>query len=300
MTNPGTGPVNPTYIWFVDVTTANASRIPLVSGGLRAYYGTGAGIAETAAQVAAAKAAGMGIAMYDQTPALLDFASGEFPMADIELYAGTAAAAHNGVAARQARGQQSLLYVSQGNWSALKAALSSPQGVSYGIANWSLSQTAAEAFLAASPDVAFVQYGNLASNPLTLVPGTSMDLTTAQADINVAKYNWAGQFLAGAVVPPPALPPALHPSGLPVYANGSRTLQFLEGRPAAVWMRGTDVLFLQTFIGAPAPGQPPLEKDGVYGPLTGEAVSWYEGMRKIMQEKPYGVAGPEVWHNILG
>jgi hypothetical protein len=289
---------NPATIEFIDVTTAYASGVPYQAGGLRAYYGTGAGIAETAAQVAAAKAAGMGIAMYDQTPGLADFASGEFPMADIENYAGTAAAAHNAVAARQGRGQQSLLYTNQANLLALKQAITSSAGVSYGVANWSLSLDQAVAALAANPDWAFVQFGDPRSNPTTLVPGTTMTLQQANADINVARYSWASQFLAGATVPPPYVPPAVHPSGLPVYANGSRTIQYLQGRPAAVWMRGTDVLYLQNFIGG-TPGHP-LDKDGVCGPLTAEAISWYEGMRGIGQEKPYGVAGPQVWHNILG
>lgn len=60
-------------------------------------------------------------------------------------------------------------------------------------------------------------------------------------------------------------------------------------------MAGTDVKALQEFI-KPA-SQPPSWCDGIYGPSTAERVSWYEGMRGIGQEVPYGICGPQVWAN---
>ena len=65
------------FVDFIDITGGDASRAPFVKGGLRAYYATGSmGIEETAAQVAAARAAGMGVVLIDQTPSLSVFAAG--------------------------------------------------------------------------------------------------------------------------------------------------------------------------------------------------------------------------------
>jgi hypothetical protein len=276
------------FVDFIDIIGSNANRAPLVHGGIRAYYITGTdGIEETAAQVAAARAAGMGVVLIDQTPSLSVFAAGLAQIADIEAYAGTATAAHKAVATRQAHGEPSGLYVSLDSQAALKAAISSPVGVGYWVADYSWSVTEAEDQLEVHPDWNAIQYGDPESNPASLVPGTSVTLRYAEADIDVAKATWANGFLPGA--PKPAPNPAPTP-GLPVYADGSRVLEYLVGKPAATWMRGTDVLALQKFLGS-------LGSDGIYGPLTAERVSWYEGIRGIPQEKPYGIAGPEVWKN---
>lgn len=94
-----------TFTEFIGITGANASKAPLVKGGLRAYYATGSdGIEETAAQVAAAKAAGMGVVLIDQTPSLSVFAAGLADVADVETSAGTPATAAAAVAQRQAHG----------------------------------------------------------------------------------------------------------------------------------------------------------------------------------------------------
>jgi hypothetical protein len=288
------------YTPFVDVTGSNFSRVPLVAGHLYGLYATGsAGIEETAAQLAAVRAAGAGYFLYDQTPSLSVFAAGLAQAADIEQYAGTAAAAHTAVAARQSRGEPSVLYCSYSSLAGLAATISSPAGVTYGVADYSWSDTQAEGLLAANGDWSYCQYGDPASNPATVVPGSAVTLQQAQADINVAKAGWAAQFLPGAPPPPAPVPPAPVPPaspapGLPYYANGSRELAYRPGTPAAAWMRGTDVLYLQKFISAT------LEDDGIYGPETAEAVSGYEKMRGISQEVPYGICGPEVWRNILG
>ncbi|MHB1954998.1 MAG: hypothetical protein ACYCOU_14775 [Sulfobacillus sp.] len=187
---------------FIDITGVNAGRAPFVKGGLRAYYATGSsGIEETAAQILAARSAGMGIALYDQTPSLSVFAVGMADIADIENRAGTVPSADEAVTERRARGWQSTLYVSFSNYSTLKASIKNPEGVWYGIADYSWSETYAIQLLNQNPDWAYVQYGDPASNPHTMVPGTSVPLSEALADINVARASWASSFLPKSPVP---------------------------------------------------------------------------------------------------
>jgi lysozyme len=84
-------------------------------------------------------------------------------------------------------------------------------------------------------------------------------------------------------------------SGLPVFVPGSRVLQYVPGKPM---IKGTDVQFLQRFL-LPVT-EPESWADGIYGPLTAERVTWYEQMRGMKSiEHPYGIAGPEVWRNVL-
>jgi hypothetical protein len=276
---------------FIDITGDNANRAPLVRGSIRAYYATGSGgIEETLAQVNAAKGAGMGIVLIDQTPELDLFAAGKADVADIEAYAGTATAAHRAVAARQARGERSDLYASWSNQPSLKAAISSPAGVMYWVADYSWSIGYSMTMLNSHPDWSSIQYGDPNSNPGTLVPGTHVTLAQANADIDIAKSAWAAEFFHGVHPPVPVPTPA---PGLPYYKNGTRVLQYLTGKPAATWMRGTDVLAIQKHIKAPA--EPDSWCDGIYGASTAERVSWYEGEHHLSQEVPYGIVGPEVW-----
>lgn len=263
---------------FIDITGVNAGRAPLVKGGLRAYYATGsAGIEETAAQVAAAKAAGMGVVLIDQTPSLSVFAAGLAQAADIENYAGTIAAAVAAVKTREAHGLASDLYVSYDGLGALKAALLSAGAnmgpVMFWVADYSWSLAEAEQLLTQNADWAAIQYGDPLSNPDTLVPGTSVRLVQAQADIDVAKAAWAAHFLPGAPPPPPPPPPP--PSAAwPVTAEGAhgnrvRVLQYL------LWAHGETLLI-----------------DGMFGPLTKHAVEAWQKARHLTAD---GIAGPETW-----
>lgn len=86
--------------------------------------------------------------------------------------------------------------------------------------------------------------------------------------------------------PAPAKPAA--PAST-THKPGSRTLTYT---PDKTQMTGADVQFLQKFLGVPV--------EGGYGPVTAKRASWYEGMRGIHQEKPYGQAGPQFWSNVLG
>jgi hypothetical protein len=81
------------------------------------------------------------------------------------------------------------------------------------------------------------------------------------------------------------------------HAPGSRTLAFTPVRKGytQTYMTGPDVEWLQEFIGPKQCGK----ADGVYGGRTAEGVSWYEEMRRMHSvERPYGVAGAEVWRNM--
>ena len=188
------------FVPFIDITGDNAANAPLVRGGIRAYYATGSGgVQETTAQVTAAKAAGMGIVLIDQTPGLALFATGQADVADIEAGAGTTPALIAAVRARQAHGWQSTAYVSYGSLAALRAALTGAGAdmslVLFGVADYSWSIADAERLLGENPDWAYVQYGSNLTNPRTLVPGTDVTLAQAVADINVGRPEWADQFL---------------------------------------------------------------------------------------------------------
>lgn len=197
---------------YSDVTSGDFGRAPLAKGCVRAVYLTQLGNANieiTQAQVDAARAAGTGLQGIDQTPDLSLFASGQprfgipCAVADVEAFAGTNAAAHAAVASRQSRGEESVLYVGYGNWSALKAAIANPKDVYYVVANWSWSLAAAQNFMTAHPDVRGVQFGDPNSNPNTLVPGTNVTLSMAQQDIDVGLTSWLDTFFPAAPKPVP-------------------------------------------------------------------------------------------------
>lgn len=84
---------------------------------------------------------------------------------------------------------------------------------------------------------------------------------------------------------PPAPPVGQLPSGLPVYALGARVL-----KNTAPDMKGTDVLYVQKFIG-PRCGI----ADGIFGVKTEAGVRWYQGMRGIRVD---GEVGPQTWRNM--
>jgi hypothetical protein len=94
----------------------------------------------------------------------------------------------------------------------------------------------------------------------------------------------------------PAPPPA---GGLPQYANGSRVLSYNPKTPTT-FMTGTDVLYLQQFL-LPYGTLASQFCDGKYGPKTAYRVSWYEQFEHLPSvERPFGVAGRQVWGRILG
>jgi hypothetical protein len=204
------------FIPFADFTHDSVPRIPAVKGQLVALYATGSSaIQETAADIHKYKAAGAGIILIDQSPSLSVFKAGLADIADVENFAGTAAAAAAAVLARQAHGWQSTIYLSFSELTAVQAAMGAAidrSKVLFGVADYSWSLTDAEARLNANPHWAYVQYGDPASNPSTLVPGTNVTLRAANADIDVAQASWAHQFMPAP--PPPAQPPAVITDGI--------------------------------------------------------------------------------------
>jgi hypothetical protein len=204
------------FVQFVDFTHDSVASVPAVKGNLYALYATGtANIVATAADIAKYKNAGAGVVMIDQSEALGMFSEGDADVADVESGAATPATAAAAVLKRQAQGWQSTLYVSYSSLSALSAAISNKTGVIFGVADYSWSEAKAEQMLAANSNWAYVQYGDPASNPNTLVPGTKVTLAQCNADIDVAQESWAKQFL-------PANPtPAPSGYGPPAACNGA-------------------------------------------------------------------------------
>ncbi len=212
------------FVPFADATHNSLPKIPATPAmQLIALYATGTvGIEATAADVAKYRAAGTGVVLIDQTPGLKVFAAGLADVADVEFLAGTHASAAAAVLARQAHGWQSTLYCSKNALAGLQAALlpgTDRSKVLYGVADYNWSRAESEALLGANPHWAYCQYGDPKSNPHTLVPGTSVTLAQANADIDVGKASWAGHFM-----------PA-RPSPVPVgnyfrnVADGSKSLQ---------------------------------------------------------------------------
>jgi hypothetical protein len=221
------------FVTFCDVIGANAGNIPAVGAvGLIALYATGTdGIEATTAQVLRFTAAGVGVILIDQTPSLSVFAAGFADVADVEHGAGTFGAAAEAVLHRQMHGWQSTIYLAQNNVEVQEQAFSDHVDrslVQYGVANWADSLEAAESALDAHENWAYVQYGDPGSNPHVLVPGTHVPLNAANADIDVAKYEWAASFMPE--------PLALNPlTGLRVTARFTNVTASWDAEPRAAY-----------------------------------------------------------------
>lgn len=83
--------------------------------------------------------------------------------------------------------------------------------------------------------------------------------------------------------PPPVPKPPASATILPKYTLGSRQLQ--DRSPD---MRGTDVQFVQRWIGPARAGA----ADGVFGAKTKAGVVWYQRMRGLTAD---GIVGPRTW-----
>lgn len=169
-----------------------------------ASYVTGSGgIAATPEQFAVL-AKRTGVFRYDQSPALAEFAAGNADGADIESGAGTVVNAVDGAKSREARGWYSWFYLSHDNLADARNAVagSSLRRVRFIVADWSMSQAQAEAFLAASEnaDCDAVQWASPSSNPRTICPGTSQTLAQLNCDLNVTRAGW---FVKASNPPPP-------------------------------------------------------------------------------------------------
>jgi hypothetical protein len=230
------------YVPFVDVTGENSPKIPAVAAlGIIALYATGSdGIEATSAEIARFKNAGVGVVLIDQTPSLSVFAAGLADVADVEQGAGTTATAVAAILDRQAHGWQSTIYLDYSSLDSMISAFTSEVDrslVLFGVADYTWSQAQSEDLLAANPNWAYCQYGDPESNPDTLVPGTSLTLSQAQCDIDVAQSGWADQFVLTPRTPYPtptgesqtAYPAAVNFGWQPVTGAGAYHVQVTQG-----------------------------------------------------------------------
>lgn len=106
---------------------------------------------------------------------------------------------------------------------------------------------------------------------------------TYTVHVGMTVASWKATLPKAAPLPPKPKPIPV-PPGLATYAPGSRTLR--EG------MKGTDVVFVQKFIGSARMGKP----DGQAGPKFTSGVKWYQGMR-FGWKKPDGILekGGQTW-----
>lgn len=99
---------------------------------------------------------------------------------------------------------------------------------------------------------------------------------------------WKASLPAPPPRPPAPAPTSPTPKALPYYRNGTRVLQYRPGSTPSAWQRGTDVKFVQMWIGARRCGV----ADGIAGPKFREGVLWYQRMRGLAAD---GVVGPRTW-----
>ena len=102
---------------------------------------------------------------------------------------------------------------------------------------------------------------------------------TIKADGIVGPQTW-GKLFSAAPVPKP-----------PVSVVYTRLLKN-EGKP---YMRGDDVVAVQEAL--TAAGYKPGEIDGVYGPMTEEAVKAYQKANGLTVD---GIVGPKTWSKLIG
>lgn len=86
--------------------------------------------------------------------------------------------------------------------------------------------------------------------------------------------------------PKPAPISTPQPTGIPRVALGTRMLRLKDPM-----MRGTDVRFVQRWIGARRAGS----DDGIFGPKTRSGVIWYQRIRGAQID---GIVGPVTWRNM--
>lgn len=187
------------YAIMADAIHADATNIPASIPKVAGYVTGTPDICWTATDWAHFPSSGH--VRIDQSVALASWAAGAADVADMEMGAATQATVIQAALERKAKGWWSFVYVAEGNYTALQAAVQAAGltgHVQYWIADWNLDEAQAVAQLGG--DVVAVQYASPSSDPDMLVPGDSHNLAQANADISVTVPSWF-QFIS-------ATPPA--------------------------------------------------------------------------------------------
>jgi hypothetical protein len=177
------------YAVMADAIHADAGNVPVSIPKVAGYVTGTSDIEWTATDWA--RFPDSGHVRIDQSPALAAWASGAADVADIEKGTATQATAVQVALTRKARGWWSFIYVAQGNFTAMQAAVDAAGlsgSVQYWIANWDLDEAQAAAQL--QGDVIAVQYASPSSNPDTVVPGGTQTLAQANIDLSVTIPSW--------------------------------------------------------------------------------------------------------------
>ena len=186
---------------MIDAIRVNAHNIPRSTPKVAGYVtGTGA-VPWTATEWGYFPRAGK--VRIDQTPGLAVFSDGQADVADVEYLAGTIGSFVDAVRARirsRAGGGWSTIYGTDSTIAAADAELQAagPHGWYYGhvdcwLANWDLDEAGAAALIGREIHgltCRAVQWASPTSNPVTIVPGGTVNLTQAQLDLSVAQTTW--------------------------------------------------------------------------------------------------------------
>lgn len=179
------------YVIQVDTIHANVGKLP---GNLIAVMGYDTGtpdIAWTAEDWARFPLAGKVIV--DQSPDLAQFAAGKANVADVERGAATVESFIAAARQREAMKLDSTIYISldplrDAIGQMIRAGLNTH--VRYFVADYGFSMNEAIDYLHTHPVAVGVQFASPGSNPHTILPGSTLTLAQAGADLSVKRASW--------------------------------------------------------------------------------------------------------------
>ena len=177
------------YVSMIDAIHAYVTNVPAGTPKVAGYVTGTPDIVWTSADWA--RFPGSGHVRIDQSPALAHWASGAADVADMENGAASQGSVIAEALERKAKGWLSFVYVAEGNFASLQAAVNAAglEGhVQFWLANWNLNEAEAAAQL--TGDVVAIQYASPSSNPDTVVPGGTQTLSQANLDLSVTVPSW--------------------------------------------------------------------------------------------------------------